>query len=36
MSLVTVQTEHGKSDQARAADAFQHPGGRAGGTGGRH
>lgn len=29
--VLAVQAEYGEYDQARVADAFQHPGGRAGG-----
>lgn len=35
-SALTVQIEHGEYDQARVADAFQHPGRRAGGQGPCH
>lgn len=31
-SVPEVQAKHGEFDQAGAADAFQRPGGRAGGT----
>lgn len=35
-SALTVQAEYGEFVQARVADAFQHPGGRAGGPGPGH